>query len=150
MLLENSVIPNFKEGISSIGDPLFGGETSLFIEDIIKDKSDHKVFTAMRDGRVAGFLILSAVLDEAEILEVAVSGDLRRKGIASELMSEISNWCQKNGIAQIFLEVRESNLPARAYYKKFGFSENGRRKNYYRDPVEDAVLMSKKLQISQG
>ena len=97
MLLENFEIPDFKEGISSIGDPLFGGETSLFIEDIIKNKSDHKIFVAVLDGKTAGFLIMSTVLDEAEILEVAVSGDLRRKGIASELMSEISDWCQKTG-----------------------------------------------------
>ena len=92
-------------------------------------------------------MILSAVLDEAEILEVAVSEDLRRNGIASELMDEVFVWCGKNGIAQIFLEVRESNFAARSYYKKYGFVEDGVRKNYYRDPIENAVLMSKKLQI---
>ena len=106
---------------------------------------DCKVFAAVRDGCIAGFLILSTVLDEAEIIEVAVSENLRKKGIASELMREIFDWCQKNGIIRIFLEVRESNLPARECYKKFGFSEDGQRKNYYRDPVEDAVLMSGKI-----
>lgn len=145
MLLENREIPDFKSGISAIGDPLFHGETSLFIEEIINKKSNHKVFIAERDGELAGFLILSSVLDEAEILEVAVAENFRRAGIASGLMSEIFGWCKKNGIGQIFLEVRESNFPARAYYEKFGFSEDGRRKNYYRDPVEDAVLMSGKI-----
>ena len=148
MLLDTCRLSEFRSEISAIGDPLFRGETSLFLEDIINNKSEHKVFAVRRKGKTAGFLILSAVLDEAEILEVAVSEDLRKNGIASELMDEVFVWCGKNGTAQIFLEVRESNFPAMAYYKKFGFVEDGVRKNYYRDPVENAVLMSKKLQIS--
>ena len=145
MLLDFSSLSKFRAEISALGDSLFHGETSLFIEDIINKKSQHKVFAAFRDEKIAGFLILSTVLDEAEILEVAVPENLRRCGIGSELMSEIFGWCSKNGISKIFLEVRESNFPARAYYKKYGFVENGLRKNYYRDPVENAVLMSKEL-----
>ncbi|MBR4490656.1 ribosomal protein S18-alanine N-acetyltransferase [bacterium] len=145
MLLDSSSLSKLKAEISCIGDPAFHGNTALYLEDIINNKVDHKVFAALRDGCIAGFLILSTVLDEAEIIEIAVSEDLRKKGIASELMREIFDWCQKNGIIRIFLEVRESNLPARECYKKFGFSEDGQRKNYYRDPVEDAVLMSGKI-----
>ena len=145
MLLDFSSLSKFRAEISALGDSVFNGETSLFIEDIINKKSQHKVFAAFRDEKIAGFLILSTVLDEAEILEVAVPENLRRCGIGSELMSEIFGWCSKNGISKIFLEVRESNFPARAYYKKYGFVENGLRKNYYRDPVENAVLMSKEL-----
>ena len=145
MLLDLTSISNSKGEISCIGDPAFQGNTSLFIEEIINNKAQHKVFAVTREEKIAGFLILSTVLDEAEIIEVAVSENLRRCGLGSELMDEVSGWCQKNGILQIFLEVRESNFPAREYYKKFGFIENGIRKNYYRDPVENAVLMSKKL-----
>lgn len=145
MLLDPSSLSKLKAEISCIGDPAFHGNTSLYLEDIINNKVDCKVFAVLRDGCIAGFLILSTVLDEAEIIEIAVSEDLRKKGIASELMREIFDWCQKNGIIRIFLEVRESNLPARECYKKFGFSEDGQRKNYYRDPVEDAVLMSGKI-----
>lgn len=148
MLPENFETAKFRDEIAAIGDPLFGGETSLYIEEIIKNKSAHKVFAAFRGEKVAGFAILSTVLDEAEILEVAVAGNLRREGIASGLMSEILEWCKKNGISQIFLEVRESNFPAINYYKKFGFSGNGFRKNYYRNPSENAVLMSKKLSVA--
>lgn len=145
MLLDSLSLSKSASEICALGDPVFNGETSLFIEDIINNKSDHKVFAAFREEKVAGFLILSAVLDEAEILEVAVDVNLRRKGIASELMSGIFDWCEKNGITQIFLEVRESNLPAKKYYCKFGFSESGLRKNYYKNPSENAVLMSRKL-----
>ena len=145
MLLDHSSLSKSGAEISRIGDPAFHGNTSLFIEDIINKRAPHKVFAVLREGKVAGFLILSTVLDEAEIIEVAVSENMRRKGIASELMDEVCEWCAKNGIAQIFLEVRESNFPARAYYKKYSFAENGVRKNYYQDPVENAVLMSKKL-----
>ncbi len=145
MLLDSDLLSKCSAEISALGDSLFHGETSLFIGDIINKKSQHKVFAAFRDEKIAGFLILSTVLDEAEILEVAVPENLRRCGIGSELMSEIFGWCSKNGISKIFLEVRESNFPARAYYKKYGFVENGLRKNYYRDPVENAVLMSKEL-----
>lgn len=145
MLLENFETAGFMDEIAAIGDPLFDGETSLYIEDIINNKSSHKVFAAFRGGKVAGFAVLSTVLDEAEILEVAVAGNLRREGIASGLMTEILDWCKQNGISQIFLEVRESNCAARNYYKKFDFVENGFRKNYYKNPPENAVLMSKKL-----
>lgn len=145
MLLKDFETADFKNEIAAIGDPLFGGETSLYIGDIINNKSSHKVFAALKDGKAAGFAVLSTVLDEAEILEVAVAGNLRREGIASGLMTEILEWCKKNGISQIFLEVRESNSAARNYYKKFDFIENGFRKNYYKNPSENAVLMSKKL-----
>ena len=142
MLLAGTETAGLKAEIAEIGDPLFHGETSLYIEEIINNKSNHKVFAAFRDEKTAGFLIFSTVLDEAEILEVAVTENLRRAGIASELMNELFEWCKKNGISRILLEVRESNFPARSYSKKFGFAEDGRRRNYYRDPVEDAVLMS--------
>jgi len=145
MLLKDFETADFRDEIAAIGDPLFGGETSLYIDDIINNKSGHKVFAAVKDGKVAGFAVLSTVLDEAEILEVAVAGNLRRGGIASGLMTEILEWCKKNEIAQIFLEVRESNVVAVNYYDKFDFIKNGVRKNYYKNPSENAVLMSKKL-----
>ena len=143
MLLDRPSLLKFRSEISALGDPLFLGNTSLFLEDVIRNKSRYEVFAVFRNGTVAGFLILSNVAGEAEILEVAVSENMRRRGIASELMEEISCWCMENGIERILLEVRVSNLPARAYYKKYDFAEDGVRKNYYRNPVEDAVLMSK-------
>ncbi|MBP5406071.1 ribosomal protein S18-alanine N-acetyltransferase [bacterium] len=147
MLLDFGLLSKFAAEISALGDADFHGETSLFIEDIINKNADHKVFAAFHEEKAVGFLILSTVLDEAEILEVAVSENLRRNGIGSELMTEVFGWCEKNGIAQIFLEVRESNLPALNCYGKFGFVENGVRKNYYRNPSENAVLMSKKVSV---
>ena len=148
MLLDTASLSKFRTEISALGDTFFHSETSLFIEYIINKKSQYKVFAAFRDEKAAGFLILSTVLDEAEILEVAVSENLRRCGLASELMGEIFDWCGKNGIEQIFLEVRESNVSAANCYEKFGFIKTGVRKNYYRNPSENAVLMSKKLSVA--
>jgi ribosomal-protein-alanine N-acetyltransferase len=88
---------------------------------------------------IAGFLIARFVAAEVEIENIVIAQSARRLGFGSRLVKEFLHiaW---DGIADsIFLEVRESNLAARALYEKFSFSETGRRKNYYRDPAEDAI-----------
>ena len=72
---------------------------------------------------------------------VTAAGD-RRRGIGSELMKELIAIARERKLQAIFLEVRESNAAARSLYRKFKFSEGGRRKNYYAKPTEDAVLYS--------
>lgn len=97
------------------------------------------------DGRVSGFLIARQVLDEAEVLNVAVLPEARRKGQASALLAAACEQLRRSGVLRVFLEVRASNQPAIAFYRKHGFNESGRRKAYYRDPVEDALCMEQKL-----
>lgn len=107
---------------------------------------DHCI-VAEWDGRVAGFLVARQVFPSAhgepaerEILNVAVSPQFRRLGIATALLRhEIDS--QK---AHQFLEVRESNAAARALYRKLGFQELGRRPNYYQHPSETAIVMQMK------
>jgi ribosomal-protein-alanine N-acetyltransferase len=103
------------------------------------------IFAAVRDGEVVGFLNGSYVLDEAELLNIAVSEKHRKSGIAGILLAAFEEELRKFGVKTVYLEVRESNAPARGLYEKHGFTQNGLRKNYYRSPVENAVLMVKMI-----
>jgi ribosomal-protein-alanine N-acetyltransferase len=100
-------------------------------------------WVAERDGVVAGFLIGRSAADEFEILNMAVSGVHRRQGIGSKLLESALEDSRKAGTARVYLEVRASNEPAIALYKRHGFTECGRRVRYYRDPAEDAILLSR-------
>ena len=93
------------------------------------------------DGTVLGYAGLQTVLDEGYINNVAVHEAYRRQGIADELIAAFVRF-GKAKLAFLTLEVRASNSPAIALYAKHGFGEAGRRKNYYDDPKEDAVLMT--------
>jgi ribosomal-protein-alanine N-acetyltransferase len=93
------------------------------------------------DVGVTGFLIARQVADEAEVLNVAVLTEARRQGQASALLTAALDQVRNSGVLRCFLEVRESNQPALAFYSKQGFILSGRRKAYYRTPVEDALCM---------
>mgnify|MGYP003303631256 CR=1 FL=1 len=93
------------------------------------------------DGMILGYAGLLVVLDEGYITNVAVRPDYRRQGIADELIAAFVRFGQAK-LAFLTLEVRASNAPAIALYAKHGFVEVGRRKNYYDDPKEDALLMT--------
>lgn len=93
------------------------------------------------DGSVLGYAGLQTVLDEGYITNVAVDNAYRRQGIADELIAAFVRFGQAK-LAFLTLEVRASNAPAIALYAKHGFVEVGRRKNYYDDPKEDALLMT--------
>jgi ribosomal-protein-alanine N-acetyltransferase len=101
-------------------------------------------------GKPIGFLAARQVADEAEILNVAVLRDFRRKGIASALLVAALEKFRQSATARLYLELRESNLPARALYELHGFVLDGRRKSYYRDPSEDALCMRIKLTPASG
>lgn len=94
---------------------------------------------------LTGYVILYYVLDECEIARIAVKQEARRKGAATELLRAVLQFCEENNIERLMLDVRESNLPALAFYKKNGFVQDGIRKRFYTDPVEDAILMSRKV-----
>jgi ribosomal-protein-alanine acetyltransferase len=94
------------------------------------------------NGVLVGFLIGRIVADEFEILNMAVSRAHRRSGIGSKLLETALEFSTTAGSARAYLEVRASNGPAIALYARCGFAECGRRDRYYRDPVEDALLLS--------
>ena len=93
------------------------------------------------DGTVLGYAGLQTVLDEGYINNVAVDEKFRRQGVADELIAAFVRFGQAK-LAFLTLEVRASNAPAIGLYAKHGFVEVGRRKNYYDDPKEDALLMT--------
>lgn len=80
--------------------------------------------------------------DEGEITNVAVHSDYRKQGIADAILTEVLSEAWKRGARTIYLEVRESNLPAQKLYEKHGFVSCGIRKNFYRKPTEHAIVMS--------
>jgi len=92
-----------------------------------------------------GFLIGRIAADEFEILNMAVSGAHRRNGIGSKLLESALEFSRNASCARAYLEVRASNEPAIALYARHGFIEFSRRARYYRDPVEDALLLSLSL-----
>ena len=95
------------------------------------------------DGNVAGYCIVYHVLDEAEIARIAVDETIRRQGIGSGLLAYTFSCCREKSIERMLLDVRESNTSAREFYKKHGFEEDGIRKDFYEQPKEHAVLMSR-------
>lgn len=102
-----------------------------------------RFFVAEYMGETAGYLGMHIVLDECYIANVAVREKFRRKGIADKLLSVGEEKAKKESCAFISLEVRVSNEKAIALYKKRGYNEVGIRKNFYSDPTENALIMTK-------
>ena len=104
----------------------------------------HSVFlAACEDGELIGYVGMSVVVDEGYIFNVAVNEAYRRRGVGSALIRELVTYGKKHGLCFITLEVRQSNAPAVALYDRFGFIKVGERKNYYSDPAENALLLTK-------
>ena len=92
--------------------------------------------------RVAGFAAFHRVMDEAELRNMAVDPELRRKRIARALLAEGFRILNSRGVARVFLEVRASNQPAIGFYRSSGFTLMNTRRDYYHDPREDALVMA--------
>ena len=103
--------------------------------------SGHVTLVVHEAGQVIGFIGGHNAADEWEIENFVVSAEARRRGLGSRLLKEFLHHICCNGGGEVFLEVRESNHPARALYKKWAFVEAGRRKGYYRNPQEDAIVL---------
>jgi ribosomal-protein-alanine N-acetyltransferase len=94
---------------------------------------------------VAGYVIARHLLDEGQLLDMAVHPEQRRRGIADGLMEELVRIMRQQGCRVIYLEVRATNVPALRLYEKSGFAAIGTRKDYYKNPVEDALIMKLEL-----
>ncbi|HKQ20320.1 MAG TPA: ribosomal protein S18-alanine N-acetyltransferase [Candidatus Eisenbacteria bacterium] len=101
--------------------------------------------TAERDGRVIGYLCAVLVADEAHLGNLAVHPAEQRSGVGQLLLDELLRTAIRHGVARLTLEVRESNDIARKFYRKNDFIDVAIRKNYYRSPVEDAIVMLRGL-----
>ena len=96
---------------------------------------------AEHDDAVIGYVIAHHAVDEAEILNLGVAPARQQKGIGRALVQAMLVRLRQVGVTTVFLEVRESNAVARRLYGDLGFAHVGRRRDYYRRPVEDAVVL---------
>ena len=111
----------------------------------IPDLTWIKFYVVVEDGEVIAYCGMNHVMDEGEIINIAVHPDHRGRGIGDLMMREMIAYSEANNIVTLMLEVRESNTAARKLYKKYGFYEVGKRPKYYSKPDEDAILMNKEL-----
>ena len=102
---------------------------------------------ALEGDRVAGYVGSQSVMGESDMMNVAVHPDFRRQGIGRCLIEELILQLKNRDCYSLTLEVRASNAPAIALYEALGFAEAGRRRNYYRNPKEDALILRKEWQV---
>ena len=119
-------------------------------EKSVASELDNKLafwLVATEGDTVAGYIGSQTVMDETDMMNVAVHPDFRRRGIAEALVNALVEQLKTMGSHCLTLEVRASNAPAIALYEKLGFAQIGRRKNYYRNPREDALILRKEWEI---
>ena len=123
---------------TSFGDP--------WAEETFRDllRLSHAIFLVATEGppeSVCGYVIAAVAADEAEVLNLAVAPRARRRGLGGRLLDAGLGMIRERGGREVFLEVRESNAPAIALYSSRGFAALSRRARYYRNPVEDALVL---------
>ncbi|MGF1206115.1 ribosomal protein S18-alanine N-acetyltransferase [Streptococcus infantarius] len=106
------------------------------LSDMQQDNVDY--FFVKKDEKIVGFLAISQLAGELEITNIAIKKAYQGHGLGSQLLADLDHVD-----FPIFLEVRASNTPAQALYKKCGFGIIGKRKQYYHEPVEDAIIMKR-------
>lgn len=102
-------------------------------------------FTAQKGEKTVGYIGVSIILDEGYITNIAVTKKERKKGIGTALLERVFAEARDNNLSFISLEVRESNKKAISLYEKFGFKKEGKRKNFYDNPKEDALILTKRF-----
>lgn len=102
---------------------------------------------AMEGDCLAGYVGSQTVMDETDMMNLAVAPEFRRQGVGKALLNALIASLKELGSQCLILEVRDSNEAARALYAKLGFVEIGRRRGYYRNPREDALILRKEWEI---
>jgi len=127
---------------------------ALFTADVVSrmvlvaDISEQDVISRSSCNRLCGFIVTRTVGREWEVENVVVQREIRRSGIGTQLLETILDLGRAGDCGRVFLEVRESNEPARKLYEKSGFREIGTRRSYYENPKENAIVLQ--LEISNG
>ena len=138
-----------EQDAAAVAEILRGAPESVFwpessVKEVVTSQSAVALLSEV-EGRAIGFLIGRQAADEAEILNLAVVKESRRKGEGGALLEAALEKFRARGVSRVFLEVRDSNAAAQAFYGKHGFSKIGRREGYYREPFESAIVMEKKF-----
>lgn len=122
---------------------IFCDPWSEYMLSIYLPDDTHDFYVAVEpDGKVLGYILGMAAVDEGYIDNVAVRTDARHLGIGTALVEQAIQRAKERNLVLLTLEVRASNTSAISLYEKYGFREVGRRKNYYKTPREDAILMT--------
>ena len=133
------------KGMYEVERTSFGSPWSYdsFAENFYNPFSIYVLAQAEED--VLGFGGMQVIFEEAHVMNIAVLSAHRRKGIAGKILELMVQEAKQRGATIMFLEVRASNTPAKALYKKYGFVEMGIRRKYYSDNGEDAIIMTLEL-----
>ena len=116
------------------------------LEDLENEYFSYFVLKDKTNKNIVGYIATSHVYDTMDIISIVIKKDYQRLGLASYLLNYIINFAKEKNISNILLEVRKSNIPAQRLYKKFNFKKINERKNYYKAPIEDALIY--KLEIN--
>ena len=108
----------------------------------IKENFTSRSWVVECDGRVSAMLVGWLIVDELHVATIATHPDFRGRGIGKKMLVHALRAAKDEGVIRAFLEVRESNAVALSMYRGLGFVEDGRRKEYYKDNNEDAILMT--------
>lgn len=134
-------IPADATGIAKLEEEIFSDAWSYRdIQDLICTEGG-MCFTAIDGGEVIAYVIGRLIAPEGEIYRVAVAPHKRQRGIGYRLLDYAVKTSKGQGLERLFLEVRSKNIPAINLYTAYGFREIGIRKNYYKDPQDDAIVM---------
>lgn len=147
-----TIVPAKREHLKQIANLESICFSEPWSEETLLDAFSHgtKLLVAEKDRKVLGYVGISCILDEGYITNIAVSPDYRRQGIATALINELFSLAEDLSLSFISLEVRESNLTAISLYEKMGFVKVGTRINFYRDPVENASIMTKRFDTDEN
>ena len=105
-------------------------------------EDDSYFAVAITDGKIVGYINTTYVLDEMNLNRICVLPQYRKMGAAGLLMEGMFAHARQKGLAQIFLEVRLSNVEAQRVYQRFGFKVVGERKGFYQNPPENGLVMT--------
>ena len=134
-------VPQDATGIADLEKEIFSDPWSYRdVQDLICTEGG-MCFTALEDGKVIAYVIGRLIAPEGEIYRVAVAPHKRQRGIGYRLLDYAVKTSKGHGLERLFLEVRSRNIPAIKLYTAYGFKEIGIRKNYYKDPQDDAIVM---------
>ena len=124
--------------------------TEAWSEKSVASELENKLalwIVAEDEGKVLGYVGSQTVMEETDMMNIAVHPDCRKQGIATGLIVGLVGALKQQGSHSLTLEVRASNAPAIALYEKLGFLQVGLRKNYYRNPKEDALILRKEWEV---
>ena len=135
------------EGIYEVERTCFSTPWSkeALLDDLeVKDKL--YLVAEAEDGKIIGYAGSWLVLDEGQITNIAIHPEYRRAGYGAKMTRKLTQMLHKRGMKHIFLEVRVSNIAAQAMYRRLGFTAVGVRKQFYSDPIEDGLIMTKEME----